>query len=94
MAAQVGISLSEYNELTPHELNLIVDVYGEKKQAEYEQDVLIAYIGEWFHRQESLNKDAYDTWTNKTEQKNQMSDMEMFINVQQLNAMFGGKVVE
>jgi vacuolar-type H+-ATPase catalytic subunit A/Vma1 len=78
--------------MTPHELNLIVDVYGDKKQVEYEQEVLIAYISEWFHRQESLGKDAYDTWTSKKEEKKQMSDMEMLINIHQLNAALGGKV--
>jgi hypothetical protein len=92
MAAQVGISLSEYNELTPHELNLIVDVYGDKMKMEYEQDVTVAFIGEYFHRVEKLERKILDGMLGKTEESpKQMSDMEMLIHVHQLNAALGGK---
>jgi hypothetical protein len=77
--------------MTPNELNLIVGVYGDKLKMEYEERIIVAYFGEYFHRQEVLKPSIIHEVLGKTEEK-QMTDLEMLINVQQLNAMFGGNV--
>lgn len=50
-AARLGISLSEYNDMTPHELNIYIQAYKEKiqyendkMQADYETAITIAYL--------------------------------------------------
>jgi hypothetical protein len=68
-----------------------VDVYGDKMKMEYEQSVTIAFIGEYFHRVEKLDRKILDEMLGKTDESKQMSDMEMLIHVHQLNAALGGK---
>jgi hypothetical protein len=92
-AIHIGIGLTEYDEMTPYELTIHTEIFTEKEKQNYEDRVTIAYIGEWFHRQDKLEISILNKMLGKEEQTKEMSDDEMLETVNKLNALFGGSVV-
>lgn len=87
-AIHIGISISEYNEMTPHELNLHILAYAEKQRQDMEEKVALARLGEYLHRVKKLP--SVDELLKQP--KRQMTDEEMYEQVKKLNALFGGEV--
>lgn len=75
-------------------MNLIVDAVGEKMKNEHkiahEQGVYLAYIREYFHRQEKLEHSLLEKMLGKEEKPK--TDMDMLLKVHELNAALGGNV--
>jgi hypothetical protein len=80
--------------MTPYELNLHVDAFGEKQQREDEEKITMIWMGEYFHRIDkfpSLN----EVLGKKEEQtKKAMSPEEMLQKVMQLNSAMNGAVTK
>jgi hypothetical protein len=91
-AILIGVSKSEYEAMTPYELNLAIEAYGERRQAEIEENVTMAWLGEYYHRMKRLKpiKDILKEM-NQTKNKN-MDDKQMLDMVKHLNAQFGGTI--
>lgn len=88
---QIGISLQDYNEMTPYELNLAVEAHRKNLIHRQEESIASAWLGEYFHRQKKLKKlDDYLPKENKP--KRIMTDQEMYEQVLKLNALFGGNI--
>lgn len=95
MARLVGISLVEYDEMTPAELSVCAEVYGEQQKVEYEQSLFFAHVNAYWQRVDSLkpfNEIMEEGKARQEREEKKMSDMEMLVNVTQLNALFGGNV--
>jgi hypothetical protein len=93
-AIQIGISYSDYQEMTPYELAIAVEAFVEMAEMEAEERLTYVWLGEYYHRQKilpSLNKILKPT--QKTQPK-QMTDEEMLSVAKRLNAQFGGIVVK
>lgn len=78
--------------MTPRELNLVAEVFASRIKMDQEERLTLAYLTAYWQRVEKL--EPLDQILNKTKQNKQMTDMEMFIKAQQLNAALGGSVVE
>lgn len=79
--------------MTPYELNLAIEAYGEKKQAEMQEQLTYFWLGEYWHRTKKLPslKEVIRSLM-KEQNKKAMTDEEMLNTVKMLNAQFGGNV--
>ena len=89
-AVRCDIRPSEFWELTPREIFLVCDAYAEKKQAELEKDVSIAYIGA---RIVMAKKPPTLQELLKSLKQNEQTPDDMLNVVRKLNAQLGGKIV-
>jgi hypothetical protein len=86
----VGISISEYNEMTPYELNLFIYHYNEKQQQEIEDKIALVRLGEELHRRKKLP--TLKQLLEPKQAKKIMTDEEMYQKVKMLNKAFSGEV--
>lgn len=84
--------MAEFDEMTPYELSLFIEAYFEIKEAETEERITLVWLGEYYHRIKKLPSLQNELKKIKGEQKQAMSDEEMFNMVKKLNAQFGGIV--
>lgn len=91
----MGISISEFEEMTPYELNLYGEAFVERETAKKEEQLTLVWLGEFYHRIKRLPslKSELEKLTGKKHIK-EMSDKEMLEMVEQLNDKFGGSVKE
>jgi hypothetical protein len=87
----VGISKSEYDEMTPHELNLHIQDFNEKQKIENEEKLTLTWLGAyWTYRAKKMP--SLKSLLGKEIPKKHMTDEEMLAQVKRLNASFGGEV--
>lgn len=86
-AVQMSISITEYEEMTPYELNLCAEVYMERVEAEKEEKISLVWLGEYYHRIKTLPSLREALGKNKKP----MSEKQMFEVVKKLNEKLGGK---
>ena len=98
MAVQCGITITEFEELTPYEFKLIADVFMEKEKAEAEKDLMVAYMTAYFHRVEKL--ESFETYRQRLDGvevepvKKEMSVDEMLQKVMQIHESMNGQTTE
>jgi hypothetical protein len=89
-AILIGVPKSEYEAMTPYELNLAIEAYTERKQAEIEEQVTMTWLGEYYHRMKRLKPINEILKEMKRSKNKDMSDEQMLDMVKHLNAQFGG----
>ncbi|RSD21078.1 hypothetical protein [Mesobacillus subterraneus] len=89
-AIRIGIRPAEYNEMTPHELNLCIHAFNEDQKIQSEDKLTIAYMNAYWHRVEKLP--SLKQVLGQEPVKKKMTDKEMFNWVKALNAMLGGTI--
>jgi hypothetical protein len=91
-AILIGLSVSEFDEMTPYELMIFLEAYTEKEEADLQEAVTLVWLGEYYHRLKRLPalKGELKKFL-KNEQE--MTDEEMLDVVKTLNAQFGGSFV-
>lgn len=89
-ALRVGLSISEYNEITPHELNMHIKAYNERQKRDDNNGLALAYLNAGWTRAKRL-----PPWNKVIEQEKPKAQTpeQMLKMVQMLNAKFGGLVV-
>lgn len=91
VAVRTGLSVTEFNELTPYEFKIIVDDFMQKEKERAERELSIAYTTAYFHRVERLEPlDTYRKQMNGETKKKAMTSEEMLQKVMELNAKMGG----
>lgn len=90
-AIQLGISRTEYEEMTPYELNLHAKIYMKVRKEEEEQKIVLTYLGASWQRAKKMP--SLKSILNKTEpKKKKMSENDIFEEIKRLNEAFGGDV--
>lgn len=102
VAFSIGISISDFWEITPYELRIAIRGFRKRKEAESEE-----YQAKFKNEQDLLVYQAYLisrwVWAKKVDinailkekpKKKEMTDDEILQEVLKLNAMFGGEVVD
>lgn len=80
--------------MTPHELSLCIEAYGEELQRETETRYRIAHATAYWQRVETL-KPFDEEYSNDIEQQDKtMSPEQMLANVMKLNADMNGTVIQ
>lgn len=93
-ASIVGITISEFWELTPYEISIIIKAKNQAREEETKEKIAVAYMtalwtAQWFSKKKPKPLDEIL----QIKQKKEMSDQEMLAQVKNLNAIFGGEVV-
>lgn len=90
----IGITLPEYNEMTPHELNIAADIYKIQFERNDERLLHQAYANAYWQRVNVLK--SFNEMIGKTDdqEKEKMSTDQMYNKMLELNSFFGGIVVE
>lgn len=86
------MSITEYNEITPHELNLCIQAYNERMTLEGKERLTMAYLTAAWGRVKKMPDLKKIIGDDKP--KRQQTPEQMLKVVQQLNAAFGGKEVK
>lgn len=94
---EIGISYSEFWDMTPHEINLYATAKQDSILEAFKRDIQVAYYGAYFHnsKRPNLNKVLSEIDKNKSKSiknRKEMSDEDMLKMAQSLNTIFGGKV--
>lgn len=90
-AFRIGLSLAEYNEITPYELNLYIQSYNERMSLEHKERLSAAYLTAYWGRVKKMPDLKKILGEDKP--KDQSAE-QMLAVVRQLNAAFGGKEVK
>lgn len=99
LAALVGISISEFWEMTPYELNLYAETYFEKQKQDYKDKISLEYYNamwtiQWLGNKLQHPRPLKEILDDMYKEKKIMTDDEMLEQVKILNAIFGGELKE
>lgn len=92
-AILIGISRDEFDRLTPYELMIHVEAFSERKELELQNDLILVWLGEYYHRLKYL-PDLKNEIAKITGKPTEMSDEEMLSMVKRLNAQMRGEVMK
>ncbi|MDD3892681.1 MAG: hypothetical protein PHE03_10325 [Bacteroidales bacterium] len=98
-AATIGISITDFWEMTPSELNIYAKAYAENKKQEYEEQISLAYINamwtiQWLGKKHQQPRPLKEILDSIGKEKRVMTDEQMLEQVKVLNALFGGEMIE
>jgi hypothetical protein len=93
-AILIGLSLEQFNDMTPYELALFSEAYAEKSEAELKERLTLVWLGEYYHRTKRLPKLKDELRKVSGEKDRVMTSDQMLSVVHKLNKQFGGKVIK
>lgn len=98
-ATLCGISPLEFWELTPYELSLMIKGCAKRKEEENKEKISLAYINamwtiQWLGKKSNHPKPLKEILDGIGKEKKVMTDEQMLAVVKNLNAMFGGEVIQ
>ena len=90
MAIQCNVPVGVFNDITPFELNIIIECYVDKQTNKYKDLITQAYFTAYFQRVKKMPK--LEKLLNDVErkQKKKQTAEEMFEVVKRLNSALGG----
>jgi hypothetical protein len=92
LAAQIGLSILEFWELTPLEFELMVNAYTEKISQEQEDNLVMTWLGAYWQRVEKLP--SLKKVLGKDQVKKQPTAEEMFEEIKRMHSSMGGKTIQ
>lgn len=93
-AILIGLSIEQFDNMTPYELMLHIEAYSEVKEAELKDRLTLVWLGEYYHRTKRLPNLRDELKKLSGESRTAMTDDEMLATVKRLNAQFGGTVIK
>lgn len=93
IAFEIGLSVSEYYDITPAELTFKVEVYNRKQQQRYDEVVTMSYLSAYYNRIKKMPK-LSEVLSKKEEKEipKQQSPETLLEKLKLLNAQMGGDV--
>jgi hypothetical protein len=97
LAASIGITTTEFWDMTPFELNIYAENYANKMRDDIEEKITLAYLNslwtvQWQGKKHQQPRPLKEILASIGKEKNEMTDEQMLEKVKALNAMFGGEV--
>ncbi len=87
LATSIGVSISEFWEITPFELSIAAKGYEKRNEIQSKENIYQAYlISRWVWQEKIDIEKILET----KKEKKPMTDEDMLKQVKVLNAMFGG----
>ena len=91
LATSIGVPITEFWDLTPHELGLVVRGYAKRQEQRQKEDMFQAYlISRWVW----AKKVDIKKYLGENKPKRKMTDEEMLAKAKALNALLGGTVIK
>lgn len=87
----MGISISEYEDMTPYQLIIYREEYLKKQEYQSKESIMQAYLISRWVWQKKIDIKKILKLENKREV---MTDEQMLERVKQLNRLFGGEVIQ
>lgn len=88
-AIRIGIKLHEYDEMTPHELNMHIEEFNQSRIASQEEKITLAYLGAYWQRVKRMPSLKKVLGKESTE-KRQQTAADMLEEIKKINAAMGG----
>lgn len=92
-AILIGLSIGEFDEITPYELMIYIEAHQEKEEIRLQEVVTLVWLGEHYHRLKRLPA-LKGELKKLLKSEDPMSDDEMLEMVKTLNVQFGGTFEE
>lgn len=93
-AILVGLSIEQFDYMTPYELSLYIEAVFERQEAETKEKLTMVWLGEYYHRTKRLPKLKDELKKISGDTKKSMSPDEMLETVKRLNTQFGGVTIK
>lgn len=91
LATSIGMSITEFWEITPFELSMAARGYSKRQEQRQKESMYQAYlISRWVW----AKKIDIKKYLGENKPKRRMTDEEMLERVKQLNALLGGEIVK
>lgn len=95
LAISVEITISEFWEITPYELNLIAKHYEEKQKNDFKEKLSLEYHNamwtiQWLGKKSQQPRPLKEILNDLYKKKKAMTDDQMLQQVKMLNKLFGG----
>lgn len=96
-AIRIGLTVCEFEELTPYQLNLMIKAYADKQKEQLEKDITVAYLNsmwtiQWLGKRHQHPKPLKEILASIGKEKKTMTDEQMLAMAKALNAALGGEV--
>jgi hypothetical protein len=91
-AILIGLTVEQFNYITPYELALYTEAYYETRESELKDRLTLVWLGEYYHRTKKLPRLKDELRKISSEKQRVMTDAEMLEMVKRLNQQFGGTV--
>jgi hypothetical protein len=94
-AILIGLTVEQFDYMTPYELSLCIEAYFERQEAEMKDRLTLVWLGEYYHRTKRLPKlqDELKKITGEVKRP-AMTDAQMLDMVKSLNTQFGGVTIK
>lgn len=89
MAVEIGVPVSEFWDITPHELNLKINAYGKRHKEQNDALLIQAFLISRWVWAKRVNIKKFIT---EEKPKGPMTDKQMLEQVKKLNELLGGEV--
>lgn len=88
------MSIQEFEEMTPYQLNLVIQNYAEREKEKFELKLFEIYLtSAWISRWVWAKRiPKFDSIMDRLQPKKHMTDEQMLEQVKALNIIFGGEV--
>jgi hypothetical protein len=93
-AILIGLTVEQFDNMTPYELALFSESYAEKQESELKERLTLVWLGEYYHRTKRLPKLEEELRKVSSGRKEVMSPDQMLKVVQRLNKQFGGTYIK
>ncbi|WP_336774206.1 hypothetical protein [Paenibacillus sp. MMO-58] len=89
-AFRIGLKVHEYDEMTPHELNMMIEEWVAREKKEDRRHVEGAYLSALYNRVKKFPSADKVFGTDKKEQAKKQTAADMLAEVKRLNEALGG----
>ena len=89
-----GLTLEQFDYMTPYEMALYCEAYAEKRDTELKERLTLVWLGEYYHRTKRLPKLKDELRKISGEKDRVMTNEQMLAVVHKLNKQFGGTVIK
>lgn len=94
-AINAGLSIAEYEEMTPYQLNVYLEEYARKQREEAKERLILAYLtAAWVRVKRMPNLKKLLNQIDSPQPLEPMTPEQMLKRIKILNAILGGTVVE
>lgn len=99
LATFIGISIVDFWDITPFELNIAAKSYEKRNKADREEKITLAYVNalwtiQWLGKKHQQPKPLKEILDSTGKEKKAMTDDEMLEKAKILNRLFGGEAIE
>lgn len=91
LAYSINVQPSEFWDMTPAELGIMIRAFNEKTKADHKNELTLAYLTAYWHRVKKMPK-LKEVLNEEEPKKKKMTAQDMLNEIKRLNEAMGGTV--